>query len=390
MHPLDTVTIHQFRGLRDLELKDLGQINLLVGMNNCGKTSVLEALLLYANPLDIKTWLTLSRLREDAVRSPSSRFESLQWLFPKHPQIPEAESDPTGIKISSQGSLAIEEVIINDRNREEISLFPKTELVTPEDTFAEHEKGFQEINSQLEIKINITANSKSPKFKVVIPLGVGRIIIFSDTGKIFPLAETQKQLNTWKLFSLPIAIITSESHRSNFGQLRLLSKANFENFKSDVIGLLKIMDDDIEDLEILINPQTVSNQASIYIQHKKLGLTPLNTFGDGVRRLLHIALQLPRAKDGILLIDELESTIHTEALEDSFQWLVDGCKKMNVQLFATTHSLEAIDNLLDVTESDVDLVFYRLEQGHNKTKVTRHPRERLKRLRENLGQEVRW
>jgi AAA15 family ATPase/GTPase len=41
---LESVTIHNFRGLRDLELRDLGQINLLVGINNSGKTSVLEAL----------------------------------------------------------------------------------------------------------------------------------------------------------------------------------------------------------------------------------------------------------------------------------------------------------------------------------------------------------
>lgn len=387
MYPLDTVTIHQFRGLRDLELKDLGQINLLVGMNNCGKTSVLEALLLYANPLDIKTWLTLSRLREGALRLPSSRFESLQWLFPKQPQILEAESIPTGIKISSQGASAIKEIAINYQDREEIRFFVKPEPVTPEDVFEEYEKEFQETSSQLELDIEITQNPKSPNLKGMIPVGVERKIIFEGTGKASIFPELKKE---WKKLSLPIAIITPESHRSNFGQLRLLSKASFENFKFDVIQLLKIMDDDIEDLEILINPQTVSHQASIYIQHKKLGLTPLNTFGDGVRRLLHIALQLPRAKDGILLIDELESTIHTEALEESFQWLVDGCKKMNVQLFATTHSLEAIDNLLDATESDIDLVFYRLEQGHNKTKVTRHPRERLQRLRENLGQEVRW
>nr|WP_318719575.1 AAA family ATPase [Roseofilum sp. SBFL] len=265
--------------------------------------------------------------------------------------------------------------------------FVKPEPVTPEDVFEEYEKEFQETSSRLELDIEITQNPKSPNLKGMIPVGVEQKIIFEGTGKALILPESKKE---WKKFSLPIAIITSESHRSNFGQLRLLSKANFENFKSDVIQLLKIMDEDIEDLEILINPQTVSNQASIYIQHKKLGLTPLNTFGDGVRRLLHIALQLPRAKDGILLIDELESTIHTEALEDAFQWLVDGCKEMNAQLFATTHSLEAIDDLLDATESDIDLVFYRLEQGHNKTKVTRHPRERLKRLRENLGQEVRW
>jgi AAA15 family ATPase/GTPase len=44
MKNLDSLTIHQFRGLRDVELKDLGQINLFVGINNSGKTTVLEAL----------------------------------------------------------------------------------------------------------------------------------------------------------------------------------------------------------------------------------------------------------------------------------------------------------------------------------------------------------
>ena len=42
-YSLDNVTIDGFRGLRDLRLDDLGLINVLVGPNNCGKTSVLEA-----------------------------------------------------------------------------------------------------------------------------------------------------------------------------------------------------------------------------------------------------------------------------------------------------------------------------------------------------------
>ena len=41
---LKTVTIQAFRGLRDLNLGELGQVNLLVGPNTSGKTSVLEAL----------------------------------------------------------------------------------------------------------------------------------------------------------------------------------------------------------------------------------------------------------------------------------------------------------------------------------------------------------
>lgn len=65
---------------------------------------------------------------------------------------------------------------------------------------------------------------------------------------------------------------------------------------------------------------------------------------------------------------------------------------MDIQLFATTHSLEAVDALLQVTEveSEQNLVLYRLEPKESKTKVIRHDWNRLRRLREDLGQEVRW
>ena len=41
---LKTVDIKSFRDIRDLSIKKLGAINLIVGDNNCGKTSVLEAI----------------------------------------------------------------------------------------------------------------------------------------------------------------------------------------------------------------------------------------------------------------------------------------------------------------------------------------------------------
>ena len=40
MKHIDEFTIQAFRGLRDVKLEGLGQINLLVGENNSGKTSV--------------------------------------------------------------------------------------------------------------------------------------------------------------------------------------------------------------------------------------------------------------------------------------------------------------------------------------------------------------
>ena len=105
--------------------------------------------------------------------------------------------------------------------------------------------------------------------------------------------------------------------------------------------------------------------------------------------MLFIALTLAKVRGGVLLIDEIETAIHTEALRSSFAWIVQWCKLMDVQLFATTHSLEAIDAMLDASDSETDLVLYRLEKKELQTKAIRLERERLHRLRDDLGLEVR-
>ena len=50
---LNNLNIKAFRGIRELELKDIQDVNLLLGGNDTGKTSVLEAILLLDHPSDI-------------------------------------------------------------------------------------------------------------------------------------------------------------------------------------------------------------------------------------------------------------------------------------------------------------------------------------------------
>ena len=83
----------------------------------------------------------------------------------------------------------------------------------------------------------------------------------------------------------------------------------------------------------------------------------MSSFGDGLRRVFTLASAIPGAKDGLLLIDELEIAVHTRMLEKTFNWLVEFCCQYNVQLFATTHSLEAVDAIIDACkDKDIDLV----------------------------------
>ena len=39
-----SIKINNLRAITDLEIKNLGQVNLIVGQNNCGKTTILEAI----------------------------------------------------------------------------------------------------------------------------------------------------------------------------------------------------------------------------------------------------------------------------------------------------------------------------------------------------------
>jgi AAA15 family ATPase/GTPase len=386
MRNLETVTIHQFRGLRDLELKDLGRINLLVGLNNSGKTSVLEALSVYCHPLDIKVWLSTANQREQDIGVYRIRLlDAIKWLF-THNSASIVEPDKPIILISSTGLFSVKKLIASYEEQEEIWLSEEINIRNISNEEEIENDNEQEIENEDTPRVR-----KGINLKIEVSLDDYQLSLLGEPTN-FPLWEDERfyRLPGKREPSLKTSVVTPSSHRSEVGQFRLLSEATFQNFKADVIQLLKQMDNNISDIEILLPPESMSSRFNIYIQHKKLGLAPVSTFGDGIRRLLHIALKLASVKGGILLIDELESTIHTEALQNSFQWLVKWCTEMDVQLFATTHSLEAVDALLEVTESDSDLVLYRLEPKEGKTKVVRHDGHRLRRLREELGQEVRW
>ena len=57
------VTIENFRGITSLEIDDFKKVNLFVGKNNCGKTTVLEALFLLTGPVNAELPLRINAFR---------------------------------------------------------------------------------------------------------------------------------------------------------------------------------------------------------------------------------------------------------------------------------------------------------------------------------------
>src|SRR5579872_1641950 len=65
---IQSIHIEGYRGFTDFEMNGLGRVNLLVGANNSGKTSVLEALFLLSSRGDTSAiWQVLSRRGERFV-----------------------------------------------------------------------------------------------------------------------------------------------------------------------------------------------------------------------------------------------------------------------------------------------------------------------------------
>jgi AAA15 family ATPase/GTPase len=88
---------------------------------------------------------------------------------------------------------------------------------------------------------------------------------------------------------------------------------------------------------------------------------PLGSMGDGIWRMLGLSLTLVSAKDGVLLVDEIDTGLHYTALENMWKLIWKTSKKLNVQVFATTHNndcwkaLEALTNQDDVGEEDISI-----------------------------------
>jgi len=94
---------------------------------------------------------------------------------------------------------------------------------------------------------------------------------------------------------------------------------------------------------------------------------PLKSLGEGMTRLFGLALALVNCRNGMLLIDEIESGLHYSVLPDVWKLIFRTAKDLNVQVFATTHSKDCIEAFAQAAyDSPEEGMLIRLErQGEN-------------------------
>ncbi len=372
---LDEFAIGRFRGLENVSFRKLGLINLLVGANDSGKTSVLEALAIFSKPLDIGAWSRVARNREAQFsvglsRSGLNAVEAIRWLFPQR-----ISDNPNNEEIKSAFQLGcVGRSNIHELHAQCLSI----RGIPPE--------------PPRQFGVRRTAQAE-----LVEDQGW---LVSAKVAMSYPLADTEDsvEVQLWPSVGFyrgergtgphnPAVMLAPYSHRNQPLQLRRLSELIESDRKLKMIQLLRNLDPDVRDLQIVTDKYT--GAPNILVRHLRSGGVPVSVLGDGFRRALAIALAIPQASGGILLIDEIETALYVSFLQKLFSWLIRTCEEFNVQLFATTHSLEAVTGMINATPVSFADEFTAYHLGSLGEPVKRYSSEMLTRLVRDRGLDIR-
>ncbi len=361
-----------FRGIRNLHIRNLKDINIIVGDNNVGKTSILEVIQLFRED---SFYNALKVMSGRCKRLQYSRFQEFLNAFPKRDDgklqiMIDAIIQERLYKFDLSGFAEMALLDIKD--------LPKSYSLRRKRELFEEEKGlFTPEVMQFNGVITITGHHLCNLFNEN-----SYQVNYNPYVRPIELAKGNPMFKV--VYLSPIDYMVSDVFSSIIKNVK---------YKEICLKVLQIFDETIEDLIYL--KEDGNYMPTEYIVSKTNGTLPLTAYGDGIKKILSIANGIAQAHNGILLIDELENAIHAKYYDDIFNFIIKAVKQFNVQLFITTHSIEALDGLLSTqnyeqdNEEMISVITLRKDDNTGDTLSRTLNGKEVKKDREDFGFEVR-
>ena len=332
---LDTVQLERFRGFETYALRDLTRVNLLVGKNNCGKTSILEAIHFLVSGGDPFVLIGAAKRRgevSDTGATARGWRPDVSHFFFGHRLDPGAS-----FRLSGEGY----------------------ETVSVEVHDAEDDYESQYADEDSERAFPLVLHLKRNAFRSVLPLRENGSLIESRIRFRFPIRTLAGPLPARpEDLKPPFELVTPDSLDPD--RMRVVwDRVLTEDRESEVIDAMRLLVGDLKSIRFLTSDasRTHSDRAGVLLGFKGGGpRVPLGSYGDGMRRLLALALAFIRAAGGVLLVDEIDTGLHWTVMEDMWRLVIETARKSSMQVFATTHSYDCIRGLAALAESHPDLV----------------------------------
>lgn len=345
---LSRLEMENFRAFPRLTLEGLTRVNLLVGRNGGGKTSVLEAVhILAGNGSPKRVWQVITQRAGYWIKAEGST--RVEWSV--HPLFHGGEAGQDSrlriLGVEGDGVVKVEvtleripDAAVQAKALRGLPLFWRPAADSP--PFAPERRVFTLGGDPVQPLVALELNRKQR---------------LTDDQLLDEEALSRPKLGS---SLVPCSGITEEVLGGWFAEMSLTDA------EDRVIEILRILRPDLKRLVWI--PESDSISAGFYatIQGRK-ERQPLDLFGEGVRRLLGIGVQIAQAGTGILLIDEIDTGLHHTVLEQLWRALIELSRRLDVQIFATTHSGDCIRSLAwlieDQPDFGPDVSLHRIEPG---------------------------
>lgn len=354
---LDSLLIRNFRALENFEVSKLGRVNLIVGKNNSGKSSVLEALRIYAGNGQRELLDSISaehderyRVRETEQPDPDAPMPFQDFFtgrsFP--------DDDNVAIQIGSAQSstevLRVQHVFLAEEQVPVVDELGETSVRVRRRVVPKNE--LQSESGELRQALQITkAERRYPLLLLDSGYPRSRTPIF-DASNSIPCSVIPTQFISQDELSDEWDKIALTEHEDVVRQALRIIAPEFEN-------LTFVRSEDARPR--LSGRPALERSAKVKLSDVPRPV-PLNSLGDGMLRVLQLALKLFPAKGGFLLIDEFENGLHYSVQEKLWDLLFDMAEKLDIQVFATTHSWDCIESFTNVAiaRQDIEGVLFRM------------------------------
>ncbi len=343
-----SILIKKFRGFQEFSLDSLGRINLIAGRNGIGKTALLEAFWLNRGYYNPELGIGVDNFRGVTQTHVNEFLWSLFTDFQVQREIVVETKDKTGyvrtIEIHLREPTEYERSIAIKPNQNAIS----GSTLDQEPTSL--------VTSQAILKSFDSQGRETIAFATIRPTPEGHSLNFR---------KAQKDPGE------PRSIFLSSMRRSSAMELvERFSNLSIAKEEEVILNALKIIEPKLKRLTV----EYRGGEPGLFGDFGAKRLMPLPLMGDGIYRLLTMALTIPEARDGEILIDEIENGLHYSVMPDVWNSLAKLAESFNTQLFATTHSEECIraaakafgKSNIEIDERS-DFLLHRLEKDNNGT-----------------------
>lgn len=329
---MKSLEVKKYKNFEHLTLNDLANINLIVGKNNVGKSALLEAVSIFASNGDLEQIKAVLASRGEGVGFSSSvekstekemeRFLSLyhQWNVPNFLNHP--------IEISANEKLSGRKINFSMRLAGYIK------------SIETDSQGFERPYKLLED--NNEAMFENPDIHI-------GLLLSYDERKTFYMFNGERKRNPAEGLKAFEYVRTNQIMGDK--NPKLYDKIALTPNEKYIIKALQIIEPQIENINFLKDdkaPGQSDERVPFVVLKNDSKRYRLSAMGDGINRILTIILAMLNCENGVLLIDEFENGLHYSVQYQLWKVINDLSTKLNVQVFATTHSMDTLRSLSEL------------------------------------------